>query len=1103
MADWVKAQGFAITQRDDTGRVCVFARGTVSQLQQGFGATFARVQFEGKEYTSAITAPNVPTNLAPLLVGVTGLQPFVHAHKHLVMKAKTTNSTTGQGAPFTPQQIAKAYNATGLYNANVTGSGQTIAIVIDTFPATSDLTGFWQACGINQSLNNVQFIQVVTGQLPATEGEETLDTEWASSIAPGAQVRVYGTVALGEAELEAAYQQILSDATQQPGLGLHQMSMSYGGSELFDHQQDPSGLTTDDNLFMELEAAGVSVCASSGDAGSTPANNPSSSIDESGSTVTPENPASDPNVTGVGGTSLFVDGNGNATSETAWGDTVSDNTANGASGGGTSTVFARPTWQTGTGVPSGTKRLVPDISCPANPQTGAEFYYQGQLVINEGEIIGGTSWSSPTVAGFLALMNQARANLGEAPVGLLNTYIYPLMGTANLRDITSGSNQTANSSGLYPAGTGYDEVTGVGSPLMQALTQTLTTSIPVAGALPAEESLAPGQTGTFTTHAGGSPVSYQWQRMPIGTTTWSNLSNGSTYGGVATPTLTISGVTLAMSGDQFQCVVTYAGSVTATTPATTMVVEAPLTTAAYAGVVGTTGTADGSAAGANFNFPSGVALDSSGNLYVADFSNNTIRKITPAGQVSTPYTGLNEPNSIVADSSNNFYIAATGDDAIYKISSSGVLSVFAGTVGTAGFNNATGTAAEFNQPNGVAVDKSGNVYVADTDNFLIRKITSSGKVTTLAGKTGTQGYVDATGTAAEFGYPAGVAVDSSGNVYVADLAANVVRKITSGGVVTTFAGQLNGTGAVDGIGRKAQFNGPVGVAIDSANNLYISDAQVPPMGSTASGNCLLRKITPNAVVSTLVGDPGVAGSNLGTGSAAQFYSPQNVVISSVNGELFIADVFNQVIRAAGFPSSIISQPVGEVVMAGQPVVLSVSAIGTATVSYQWRKNGANIGGATGSTFSIGSAATTDTGAYSVVVTNPISIVTSNAVSVVVAAALPTAQTTAVGGAATFSITPPGTGGPFTYQWLFNGTAIPGATGSSFTINNVSSANAGSYSVMITDSAGTVTTTPVTLTVNPALAGDTPTMPEWALIFLAALLFMVGLPGVSYRQSESR
>jgi kumamolisin len=1087
--DWLVGQGFEIIQQDDDNHLVIFARGTVSQIQAAMGVTFARVQLEGKEYSSAITEPSVPSSLAPLLIGINGLQPHIRMHKHSLLKP---NSLTGTNPPYLPQQIAQAYNANGLYSSNLTGSGQTIAIVIDTIPSTTDLQSFWSTYGIQQYLSNMQFVQVVPeiGAAFTAESllETSIDVEWSSSIAPGAKVRVYATASLASSSLDMAYSRILSDATNNPGLGLHQMSMSYGGGEVVIGQ---SQINTDDQLFLNLVNAGVTPFASSGDNGST---NGSSSLQV-------ESPASDPNVTGVGGTSLVLDSNGNESSEVVWND------SSGATGGGASTFFtsnsktisngtstASWTWQTGTGV-SGNARLVPDVALTADLSEGGALFLDGT---NEVEI-GGTSWASPVTAAFFALINQARGDVGQSVIGAANPLIYPLLGTANFRDITSGNNVLSGSSSEagttngvpnYTAGVGYDETTGIGVPVVQTLAQTLIGSSSLLGiqSQPPFQNLQPGQTAAISVTASGSPT-YQWQRMPAGSTTWSNLTNTSPYNGVTTATLTISGVTTAMTGDQFQCVVTFPGSSTLTTSTSVLAVETPLVVKTIAGTALTQGSANGTGTtGTTFSYPSGVALDNSGDLFVADTNNNVIREISPTGVVTTPYTGFTLPNTIAWDKVNSIlYVADSGkNNRIAKISG--------GTIST--FSSFT-----FKNPQGVAVDGSGNVYVADSGHDTIVKITPSGTASVFAGKSGTSGYVNATGTSARFNNPLGVAVDSSGNVYVADFGNYVVRKINSSRVVTTLAGTPNVGGYLDGVGTSALFNSAAGVSVDGSGNVYVSDAVIPLNGSgspdsPAAGNNLLRKVTPAGIVTTVAGDPGITGSNDGTGSGAQFFSPQNSFVSS-DGEIFIADVYNQTIRAAGLPPVITGQPVGQVVTVGQPATFAVVASGAGfaegSFTYQWQKNGANISGATNSTYTIASTAGTDTGAYSVVVTSPFGNVTSNSASLVVVTSQPVSQSVTSGSSVTFTIVPPTTGAPFSYQWLFNGSMIPGATNASFTISNVSSSNAGNYSVTITDAYGTVTTTSVSLTVNPVTSTDTPTMPEWALILLAGLLFAMGLP----------
>jgi streptogramin lyase len=241
-------------------------------------------------------------------------------------------------------------------------------------------------------------------------------------------------------------------------------------------------------------------------------------------------------------------------------------------------------------------------------------------------------------------------------------------------------------------------------------------------------------------------------------------------------------------------------------------------------------------------------VDGDGNVYVADMANNTIRKITPKGVVST----------------------------------------LAGLAGHPGSQDDIGANARFRNPWGVAADDTGNVFVADLSNDTIRKITPAGMVMTLAGQAGMTGSVDGSGSQARFNAPHGVATDHAGNVYVSDSANGTIRKITPGGVASTLAGLPGYSGNTDGNGHDARFGNPQGLAVDNQGNIYVAD----------TGNNTVRKITPLGVVTTLAGLAGAGGA----GADARFNSPGGVAADSA-GNVYVADTNNHTVRKIALPAS--------------------------------------------------------------------------------------------------------------------------------------------------------------------------------------------------------
>lgn len=334
-----------------------------------------------------------------------------------------------------------------------------------------------------------------------------------------------------------------------------------------------------------------------------------------------------------------------------------------------------------------------------------------------------------------------------------------------------------------------------------------------------------------------------------------------------------------------------------------------------AGSPGTLGMVDGSGAAARFFSPSGLAFTADGKLLVADQSAHAIRKVSPSGVVTTVIgtlglagssstTGIfNQPGGVVRDSFGNFYVADSFNHAIRRVSSDGIVTTLAGLPGTSGTSNGNGSTARFNRPYSLALDEANEfIYVADLLNHAIRRVSFDGDVITLAGFAGVPGQLDGTGGAAQFNQPAGLALHAaSGQLYVADFGNHTIRKIiVSTGAVSTIAGLAGSNTEVDATGTAARFNGPSGIALDPSGNLFVCDDS----GQT------IRKITmPGVAVTTFAGLAGAAGSVDATGNAARFTNPHELAADTA-GNLFVTERTNHTLRKVT-PAGVVTTIAGQ------------------------------------------------------------------------------------------------------------------------------------------------------------------------------------------------
>jgi uncharacterized membrane protein len=474
VTSWLKSQGFTVDPIPAGNRLVVFS-GTVEQVNSAFQTEMRLYTVEGETHLANATAPQIPASLANIVSGVVRLHDFPYK-SHAVVPARSAQGINGQfnmaGSmhELGPADYYTIYNINPLLNAGIDGTGQSIAVLARSNLYVSDVESFRDQFGLKPNAPELLVTNSDPGIVAGDVIETTMDTEWAGAVAPGANIKVVISSSTGAAdgvELSAIY------AVNNKIAPI--ISVSYGNCEA---SMGATELAAFHSLWKQAAAQGQTVLVASGDTGAAGCDTQAETTAASGEAV--NGLCSSPYATCVGGTEFVEGGNpgqywltGNSSTlgsvisyipETVWNEsgTVMGGSGLEAGGGGVSSTYQKPAWQTGPGVPADGMRDVPDVSLTAAMHDGYTIVQGGQMAYVFS--IGGTSAATPSFAGLVALINQKY----NSTQGNINPVLYPLAarqaagGAAIFHDITTGNNSVPGLSG-YNAGAGYDLASGLGS----------------------------------------------------------------------------------------------------------------------------------------------------------------------------------------------------------------------------------------------------------------------------------------------------------------------------------------------------------------------------------------------------------------------------------------------------------------------------------------------------------------------------------------------------------------------------------------------------------------------------------------------------------------
>lgn len=899
---WLTANGFTVN-KVSAGRTSVEFSGTAAQVRDTFSAEIHKFSVNGEDHWANASDPQIPAAFSSIITGIATLHNFTAKPQHRIapdliearMSAKRgakPEFTNGSAHGLAPADVQTIYNASAP-NPNAISI---IGIVGRSNINKQDVEDFFYVFGLPEPNITITVNGPDPGDLGgAEEVEAVLDTTWSAAMAGGSNLVVSQTTNATDGILLSEIYIIDNYATLS-------MSESFGLCEAALTAAQESHLLL---LSEQAAAEGITYLVAAGDSGSAGCDDPNTS--PATGPISVNGLGSSPFVLSVGGTQF----NENGTPSTYWDST---NSANGGSalsyipedvwnesgasdiyagGGGRSIFFSKPEWQAGVpGIPADGARDVPDISLTAALHDPYLLCLDGSCYpARQGDsfglyAVGGTSAATPTLAGILRVGSgqiapQLYALAAQENFSQCNGSFVGGLPAANciFNDVTVGNNAVPGESGPveYAAGVGYDLATGLGSinagNLVNAF-DSIGGRYGDASFLYASAVSASSPTEIQITFGGTVTPEFKLRYGVEFQITASSCGANPIYAGNCTVQVQFNpgypGVrrdALIASTRDGQQIVPLWGLGNA--PQATLIPGA-ISTIAGNGQSGFSGDG-GSAVNAALNQPASVALDSIGNVYIADRANNVIRKV----------------------------------DAV-----TGLITTVAGT-GVSGYGGDGGpaTQAQLNQPQGVAVDGSGSIYIADTGNSVVRRVNGiTGEITTIAGN-GVYGQItnNDLGLALQssFGAPVAIALDPGGNVYICDSAFSTVWVVYGQEMILLTGTGKAGYSGDGGIPIAASLNHPASIAIDSNNNVYIAD----------TGNNVIRKVIPASyefagLISTIAGN-GTAGytSDFGPATHANLNKPVGVAVDAA-GDIYISEASNNLVRVVNAATGTIATVAG-------------------------------------------------------------------------------------------------------------------------------------------------------------------------------------------------